>query len=659
MRKLTIGLTAVFSAFALCALLFWAYRIHYTLKDARRQVADEGKLAFDLVSLDRRSAGLRGASFERLASPSGYTTGAAFAGKIYMAGAAGLAVFDQLGGAPRLLQTGLELPPAPVVALAEGRVRGQEQAQLIAATRGEGVLFFGGATKDGAQKESLTQLRPHGPDARDVTAILPLASGDLLIGTQRVGLLIYNGKTLTLFHPSLAGVAVTALAGDEGDFWIGTRTRGVLHWHAGQLDAFDTDAGMPDAQVEDIAVSKEGVFVGTPLGVAVFDGGRLSRVQAKGVFAHALAVDGSRLVIATIDQGVREISLTQQRAQPMDPEAMDEGMKVARFFTADGALLAVTDAAFLRRESSGSWKTIWTAAPEALADRNVAALSFSPDGRLWIGYFDRGLDVLNPTNGHTEHIEDDHIFCVNRIVNDPQRHTVDVATANGLVLFDAESAAPKERQVLLRRDGLIADQVTDIAFTRDGLTLATPAGLTFVTASGAQSLYAFHGLVNNHVYALAAEPASNRMMAGTLGGISIVDDQVVRRNLTVNNSGLKHNWITAIVRVPQEESADNWFVGTYGSGVMQMDAAGHITAMEGATRQAVINPNAMLETQRHVFAGTLGGGLLVYDRDSRRWSQITDGLPSLNVTAFAENNGQVYIGTDNGIVRIAEARLQP
>ncbi len=119
--------------------------------------------------------------------------------------------------------------------------------------------------------DSVRQLRPRDAEARDVTAILPLASGDLLIGTRHRGLLIYNGRTLTTFHPKLSDAAVTALAGDEGDFWIGTRNSGVLHWHAGQLDTFDTSTGMPDAQVEDIAVSHAGVFVGTPLGVAVFN----------------------------------------------------------------------------------------------------------------------------------------------------------------------------------------------------------------------------------------------------------------------------------------------------------------------------------------------------------------------------------------------------
>jgi ligand-binding sensor domain-containing protein len=65
----------------------------------------------------------------------------------------------------------------------------------------------------------------------------------------------------------------------------------------------------------------------------------------------------------------------------------------------------------------------------------------------------------------------------------------------------------------------------------------------------------------------------------------------------------------------------------------------------------------MLVTPSYVLAGTLGEGLYLYDRQSGRWSVIREGLPSLNVTALAAANGYIYIGTDNGLVRIPEQKL--
>jgi ligand-binding sensor domain-containing protein len=218
-----------------------------------------------------------------------------------------------------------------------------------------------------------------------------------------------------------------------------------------------------------------------------------------------------------------------------------------------------------------------------------------------------------------------------------------------LVRFDLSG---HRRQVLTRADGLIADHVTDIAQYRDGLAVGTPAGLTFLDAAGAHSMYAFHGLVNNHVYALGVN--GNELLAGTLGGLSVISGEDVKVNYTSASSTLVQNWITAIARVGGE-----WMVGTYGAGILGLDSTGHFRPFENATGKFEVNPNAMLVTDRHVLAGTLTEGLYVLDRGSGRWFAITRGLPSLNVTALAARDGYLYVGTDNGLVRIHEQSLQP
>lgn len=645
MRKALVGIATTILLIAAAAACLTLLRIRTALKDARQTVGAEGNLAFQIRTLRRDS----NSGVEALPSPNDASIGAAFAGKLYLASPGGLRIYDQPSSEPRLLTTGLDLPAAGIVTLAQGRLRGQSSAQLIAATHGEGILFLSSNAN-----EPVTQLRADDAAIRDVTAVLPLASGDLLIGTRNAGVLVYDGKKLHLFQPSFAGLNVTALAGDEEGFWVGTRNRGVLHWHAGQTDTFDVASGLPDNQIEDIAIANDRVFVGTPLGVAAFRKGRFDQVLAQGLFAHRLAVEGNSLLVATLDEGIHEVDL-QPRRSPRGPP-LEQSLNGASFFAAQGRLLALSDGRLLRHEN-GAWPVVISPPPQTLSDRNISALHFSQDGRLWIGYFDHGVDVLDLASQQAQHVEDDHVFCVNRIVSDPLRQTVDVATANGLVLFDATRSQPVEKQVLQRKDGLISDQVSDVAFTRDGMALATPAGLTFFTPQGAQSLYAFQGLVNNHVYTLAAESSNERLMAGTLGGVSVLEDGNVRRNITLKNSGLKRNWTTAMLKVPQSDGQDAWFIGTYGGGVVEMDNTGRVSEMTGANRTAVINPNALLLTSRWVLAGSLSDGLLVYNRATSHWSAITEGLPSKNVTALAENSGELYVGTDNGLVRVAEAKL--
>jgi hypothetical protein len=166
-----------------------------------------------------------------------------------------------------------------------------------------------------------------------------------------------------------------------------------------------------------------------------------------------------------------------------------------------------------------------------------------------------------------------------------------------------------------------------------------------------QSIYVFNGLVNNHVYAVATWGAQT--VAGTLGGVSLLEGDRIRANYTTTNSRLKHNWITALARV-----GDDWFAGTYGAGVMRLDAAGEWRSFADLKEGLIVNPNALVVSGGKVYAGSLGSGLYVYDRASNRWTNVILGLPSKNVTALAAGPGCLYVGTDNGLIRIAEGALQ-
>ena len=171
-----------------------------------------------------------------------------------------------------------------------------------------------------------------------------------------------------------------------------------------------------------------------------------------------------------------------------------------------------------------------------------------------------------------------------------------VATANGLIVFDR---AGRIQQVLSRADGLIADHVTDVVYHENRMVAATPAGITFFDLGGARSLYAFEGLINNHVYALGL--SGDQVMAGTLGGLSLLEREKILKSFTTANSELPRNWISAVARVGRD-----WMIGTYGGGITRLDEFGHFHNDDVATRAIEINPNAMLATERHRVRGEFG-----------------------------------------------------
>jgi len=625
----------------LAAGAFVAWRASRAVRLSAEEVRAERGIGFEI----RPYLPPVNVNFEPVQSPEVFLQAVRFQNHLYIAGPAGLSEYDSSGTLLREFQAGQELPGSPLVALCVGVTPDSGEPELIVATADQGILLFDG--------RGFQRIYPAAADLREVTSLLPVSAGHLLIGTKKRGVLLYDGRAIHELHPTLSRMYVTALAGSEVDLWVGTLDQGVKHWHSGTTDTFGEAEGLPDAQVQSIALAGEKSYVGTPLGVAEFDRGRFSRVLSEGVLVTSLFVHGEELLIGSQDQGVVRIPLKGRRVSAARP-ALSDVSEVRQFLdTEEGVLILTSSGVFETNAHGFGWKEVLKPRSAVLTDRNVSALATDKRGQLWVGYFNRGLDILPNESwkgpGRAVHVENDRVFCVNRIWADAKAGAVEVATANGLVRFGPNG---NQEQVLTHVDGLIADHVTDIVRYRDGLALATPAGITFLDAEGARSMYSFHGLVNNHVYALGV--SGDDLMVGTLGGLSAIEKGIVRANYKAGSSGLKQNWITAVVRVD-----DEWMIGTYGGGVVGMDSAGKFHAYETATAAMEINPNAMLVTPEHVFAGTLGDGLLAYDRETKRWTRLNDGLPSANVTALAESNGYVYVGTDNGLARIAEKKLRP
>jgi len=620
---------------AILILVAVVWRSSQAIRGASEQVRAEREFPF----VAQAYSPAPNLGFEVVSSPQVFLQAARFQDHLFIAGPAGLLEYEPAGTLIHLYSVGTDLPGSPLAALAPAVLADSREPELVIATANEGILAFNG--------RAFRQILPASDDARAVTAILPCSSGHLLLGTKKRGVLIYDGQRITLLHAMLDAVFVTALAGNESDLWVGTLNRGVLHFHGGALESFDEGQGLPDSNVQSLAIAGDKTYVGTASGVAVFDAGRFSRVLGQGILATALLATREQLYVGSEDQGVIQIPLVGRRPNPGidSQEALQE---VRQLFASGDVVFALARNGLYRMNVRGfGWERVLTSQPAELSDRNISALAADANGQLWIGYFDRGLDLLTSDEHRLRHLEDEHVFCVNRILSDSKTRAINVATANGLVRFNDSGG---EQQVLTRTDGLIADHVTDVASYRGGLALATPAGLTFLDETGARSMYAFHGLVNNHVYSLGV--SGDELMAGTLGGLSHLDQGDLKINYTTSSSNLKHNWITSVVPVGSE-----WMVGTYGAGVLGLDTSGRFRSFETASGPMIVNPNAMLVTPSYVLAGSLGQGLYLFDRKWGRWSVIRNGLPSLNVTAFAETNGYIFIGTDNGLVRIPEQKL--
>jgi ligand-binding sensor domain-containing protein len=601
---------------------------HGVLESSQLAVREAGQIRFTQAALDRAPL-----AFESIASTSAFRDAAFFQGKLYLLSSDALYEHAASGELLRRFGAGMDLPAAPLTVLASATLPGSQETELFIGTMGEGLVSFDG--------RRFRQMRGAEPQHRKIVSMLPLETGQLLLGTSKAGVFVWDGSRLTRFHDAVNDVPVTSLAGTLDDLWIGTLDRGLLHLRAGQLQRFAEADGLPDAHVLSLAVRGDRAWAGTAMGIAEYRSGRFERTLADGLFANTMLAVDDTLSVGTLEEGIVDIPLALRQPRPNRGSKGEAMNRVERLWRVESTDYAVLRDGLYSRSGAEQWKRLMDPPSAMLTDNNIAALAVEPQGRIWIGYFDRGLDVVDNTASRAAHFEDEHLFCVNRIV--PRNDGAVIATANGLVLTARDG---KPRQVLTRSEGLIASHVTDVVVEPTGMVAATPAGITFLAPGGAQSIYAFHGLVNNHVYALAQN--GSRLLAGTLGGISVVDSGIVKASYTTSNSALRHNWITSLVAV-----GNDWFAGTYGAGVYRFDGASW-SSFPDFKSGFEVNPNAMAVSETAVYAGTLDRGLAIYNRANSRWSFLTSGLPSSNITAVAIGSGYVYVGSDNGLVRILE-----
>lgn len=633
-RRIAFSLAAflVLSGAAFCLRTWRA--ANAALAIGRKAASTAGRIPVSIFALPASHT-----SFEPVLTTAEFRSAAEYQTGLYVCGSSALFRYQQ-GELTRSWHAGRELPPHRLSSLA---VRtGIAKPELWIATDGGGLVVYDG--------DQFRQILPEAAALRKISAMLPLRNGWILVGTPSAGLYVTDGTSFRSFHPQFAGTQVTTLAGDKDQFWVGTRNDGAWRWSGGE--AVHITQELPDAQVLSITTRQEKTWIGTPVGVVEFSGSHPERRLAEGIFAQALAEHDGALWIGTADQGTLAIPLAAQSPRPQLARGSAESASAIAFARLGDTLAAMTSQLIFDLSTSRPL----VKAADTLASGHVTAVREDSRGRLWVGYFDRGLDILTPANSNTPvHMENDVLFCINRIRERPADGTMAVATANGLAVFDGNATV---REVLDRKSGLIATHVTDVLFRPDAATansmvIATPAGLSFLERGSLSSMYAFHGLVNNHVYTLAE--TGDTLYAGTLGGVSMLKNDLVQASFTTANSQLRQNWITASAILGNE-----LYLGTYGSGVIRFDSRGAVTPFPAfAGHRIEINANAMLATGRALYAGTAGQGLAILRRGQERWQFVSDGLPSGNVTALDERNGHLYVGTDNGLVRISESNLLP
>jgi ligand-binding sensor domain-containing protein len=656
----------------LCAALLIAAIIIYVVR-LNRSIAGERERQSEVTRVDVEDHSLRAPSTDGLTlylNSADVRAVGTFAGVRYLATSGGLIALDEGGNVKRRYTTLDGLPENDLTALAVFRER------LFAGTASAGLVAFDG--------QSFTGYRFTKPKATHVSVLISTES-ELLIGTLDGGLFEYDGQRFSRRFNSATGAdfsRVTALLPFSSRLYIGTQDSGLYVWREAHIERVGTNEGLPSPHVTAISAlpatfKNDGeVAVATDFGVIGLNDANEVKSISNRPNVTSIAVSEGRLWAGLFSGGIVDLSPTDVRRNAVATGNRSNRSDVVGLPALSPATVCVNDSrlwaltregAFAREE--GSTRIAFESAAGALVgDRvltagHITTLATDGAGRLWVGYFDRGIDLTAPdTSERLSHIEDDRVREINCLAFDRSADRMLAGTSRGLVMFSNDL-----KQTLMTREqgGLINDSVAHVSLADiespllastggspiaasvpgRAMVLATAGGLTEVIGGRARSITAFHGLASNHLYTATSMGA--RLFVGSLGGLAELEGLRVVRTYKTSNSHLSHDWVTALA-----EADGTIYVGTNGGGVDALLPTGEWVNFADELGKFEVNQNAMHYDGERLYVGTSDRGLLVYNTQSRRWTRISAGLASQSVTAVTSDDRFVYVGTLNGLVRI-------
>jgi hypothetical protein len=334
--------------------------------------------------------------------------------------------------------------------------------------------------------------------------------------------------------------------------------------------------------------------------------------------------------------GIKSVKVSQKN----EPVESISNMNLAQGGSLQETQFVITGSEVLRLHSGNSVSRIGTSTELNFLGANfITSLEIDNIGRIWIGYFENGIDVLDSDLKVIAHLENDDVRVIRHLKFDAGRGLMYAAASKGVIVFDSTF---KYRKIDTTR-GLISNEVSSVSLMKGGAVYCTAGGVTFDQGGMLRSIYAFHNLGNNHTYCSIID--DDKVYVGTLGGLSIIENLTVRDNLTPLNSPLPNNWVTAILK----DEAGNIWIGTYGGGISRIGKSGKWDDVKFPYKDIEINNNAMILSANMLFAGTLSDGIVVYNFNTKEWQRFSGTLPSRNITSFLLLGNRLVVGTDAGL----------
>ena len=536
------------------------------------------------------------------------------------------------------------------------------------------------STEDGLPQNSVHQ-------------ILQTRDGFLWIATEG-GVARFDGAHFKLFNqadePAFTTDDTCCLAEDaRGALWIGTSDGLIRDWH-GSFRRFSTQAGLPSASILAVSASSDGaIFALTDAGFArVAADGKAAVLPGKpasSVTAMTPGADGA-IWLAT-HMGIDEYDPGRQRVVRMVnvPTAWEiTGMQAA----ASGTLWWHTNSSVsqLLNGKLSSWKSgetlpgtrvnslmvdaggdAWVGTNRGLVSiqSDTAKLHLFPDlgtnpilstfedreGNLWVGTENAGLAILRPEKFRQL------AGLADRVI------TSIVQTSDGTAWIGTrDDGLWRDRKGTVDRAPGAAQLASQIILSlapgnHNDLWVGTPDGLNHLEGDSVRVYTSVDGLPDDFIRSLHVDPDGS-LWIGTRRGLAHLQQGQVQTIGRAN--GLESDLIGALLRTPHRDDKQNndsaLWVATLG-GISKIAGNGITTYTTAKGLPGSIITSFAEEAPGTLWIGSRDGGLSEHTA-AGFFTLHQQGLPRSIDSLLLDNQGFLWMGTRQGLVRASAAELE-
>ena len=484
----------------------------------------------------------------------------------------------------------------------------------------------------------------------------------------------------------------------RGFIWMGTQGGGVSRFDGRGFTNFSTRSGLPNNYINQITEDKAGnIWIATNNGLARFDGTDIQSFfldAQQNIPISAIHEDSLGQFWIGSSRGIFQFD--GKTFQPFSTQHDLPEKTVFSFYEYPaGVIYAATNEGGIRIEGEN---VLWIRRREGLNTNRVRAFTRDDSGRMWVGTYGGGVNILD--EGQVSRLRQEFGLAsdlVQCLLKDSSGKVWIGTQNNGLSIWDPVDATLTnldESNGLCKNDvrSILEDAWGNIWIGSSGGGISKYSGRQFEHFSKAT------GLQGDFVYAISQDTSGNLWVSASDNGFSVLTDTAILHynadngfldikvkalfrdqlgrmwigtegnGLAMKDSfdfqfftsavGLSGNWIRDIV----QDTLGNLWVASADGGLTKMNPQDSLESVYDLKRfrrnqglpDLRIN-DLHVDRRNRLWIATQQGGIAVMERDSIfAYFRRSDGLPSNNILSMAEDSsGYLWVGTaGSGVARL-------